>query len=125
MAELPEKNESLWVLAAPPAIWGLHFLVSYVTAAVWCAKVVGRDGPLTDVRIAIAVFTAVALLGIGAIGWVGYRRSQYGTGAKLHEHDTPEDRHRFLGFATLLLSGLSFVATVYVALTAVFVETCH
>ena len=34
---------------------------------------------------------------------------------ELHR-DTEADRHRFLGFATLLMAGLSAVATIYVAL---------
>ena len=33
--------------------------------------------------------------------------------------------HRFLGFATLLLSALSAVGVIYVALTLIFIETCQ
>lgn len=125
MAHLPEKNESLWMLTISPALWAGHFLLSYVTAAVWCAKLAGRDGSLLEVRLAIAVYTALALLGIGITGWVGYRRGDLGCSSTPHDLDTPEDRHRFLGFATLLLSCLSAVATLYVALAAVFIETCR
>lgn len=125
MAHLPEKNESLWMLTISPALWAGHFLLSYVTAAVWCAKLAGRDGSLLEVRLAIAVYTALALLGIGITGWVGYRRGDLGRSTTPHDLDTPEDRHRFLGFATLLLSCLSAVATLYVALAAVFIETCR
>ena len=35
---LPEEKESLWVLTAAPTIWAVHLLLSYITAAVWCAK---------------------------------------------------------------------------------------
>jgi len=42
-----------------------------------------------------------------------------------HDADTPEDRHRFLGFATLLLSGLSAVAVIYTALVVVVFRSCH
>ena len=122
--ELPEQDESLWWLAVSPTIWTLHFLASYVTAAIWCAKQ-GRDATLGPVRVAIAVYTLVALAGIAAVGWHGFRRHSHGAATVPHDFDTPGDRHRFLGFATLLLSGLSFVATVYVALAAVFVETCR
>ena len=125
MAELPEKDESLWILTASPVIWAAHFLASYITAAVWCAKVVGRTGPLGSVRLAIAVYTVVALVGIGLIGWRGFRKHDLGPANVPHGFDTPEDRHRFLGFATLLLSVLSAVATVYVALAAVFLRTCY
>jgi hypothetical protein len=67
----------------------------------------------------------VALAGIGFIGWQGYRRHTHGTANLPHDFDTPEDRHRFLGYATLLLSGLSAVGVVYAALAAVFMESCH
>jgi len=42
-----------------------------------------------------------------------------------HDDDTPEDRHRFLGFATLLLSALSAVAVLYAGLVAVFIRSCY
>lgn len=125
MAHLPEKRESLWMLTISPVIWSLHFLLSYATAAIWCEKMAGRDGSLWDVRVAIAVYTAVALIGIGITGWIGFRRHSYGDAETPHDFDSPEDRHRFLGFATLLLSALSAVATLYVALAAVFIETCR
>lgn len=125
MAELSEKDESLWIITASPVIWAAHFLLCYLTAAIWCAKVVGRDGPLGDVRVAIAVYTLLALIGIGITGWIAFRKHTTGTATVPHDFDTREDRHRFLGFATLLLSGLSGVGVLYVALTAVFVETCH
>ncbi len=84
-----------------------------------------RDAPLDTVRVAIAIYTVLALAGIGLTGWLGYRRHAFGEESPPHDDDTPEDRHRFIGFATLLLSGLSAVATIYVALAAVFMETCH
>lgn len=125
MSRLHEKNESLWILTVSPTLWAAHFLLSYLTAAVWCAKVVGRDGSLSTVRVAIAVYTVLALLGIGLNGWLGYRRHSFGDASTPHDFDSPADRHRFLGFATLLLSALSAVATLYVALAAVFIETCR
>jgi hypothetical protein len=125
MRQLTEENESLWILTASPVIWGVHFLLSYLTASVWCAKVVGVGGPLMSVRVAIAVYTALALAGIGIIGWVGYRRHSFGHADLPHDDDTPEDRHRFLGFATLLLSALSAVAVAYAALVAVFFGSCY
>ena len=121
----PEKDDSLWLLTAAPLIWSAHFLLSYVTVAIWCEKVAGRDGSLFGARLAIAAYTAVALVGIGVTGWLGYRSHRYRGGDAPHDADTPEDRHRFLGLATLLLSGLSAVATVFEALPAVFIRSCH
>lgn len=125
MTETSEEKQSLWLLTASPVIWAAHLLLSYGTASIWCAKVVGAGGSLQSVRVAIAVYTALALAGIGVIGWGGYRRHSFGNAALPHDDDTPEDRHRFLGFATLLLSGLSAVAVIYAALVAVFIRSCH
>lgn len=123
--ELPESRESLWMLTFGPAIWAAHFMLSYVSAAVWCAKVVGRLGSLGPVRIAVGMYTVIALLGIGLTAWRGYRRHSLGAPTLPHDRDTAADRHRFLGFATLLLCGLSFIATIYVALAALFYTSCQ
>jgi hypothetical protein len=125
MTSLPEKHDSLWLLTASPVIWAAHFLLSYLSAAIWCARFVGADGSLAGVRVAIAVYTGLALSGIGLCGWRAYRRHRFGHATLPHDADTPEDRHRFLGFATLLLSALSAVATCYAALAAVFIGSCH
>lgn len=118
-----ETNQSLVLLASGPVIWSLHFLISYVTAAIWCAKA-GMTASVDGVQQAVAIYTAVALLGLGSVGWAAYRRYAHGPEDELHR-DLASDRHRFLGFATLLMAGLSAVATVYVALAAVFFETCR
>ena len=117
--------DSLWMMTAAPLLWAAHFLLSYATAAVWCAKQPGFGGPLGAVRLAIGVYTVVALGGIVFVGWIGFRRHAPGPGVPSHHHDTPLSRHRFLGFATLLLAGLSAVATIYVALTVFFFSTCY
>jgi hypothetical protein len=119
-----EESESLWFLVSSPVIWAAHLLLCYGTAAVWCAKVAGYAGPLTTTRIAIAVYTVVALAAIVVIGWIGYRRHRLARADVPHDDDTPEDRHRFMGFATFLLSALSAVAVIYQALVAVFVDRC-
>lgn len=121
---------SLWLLTIAPTIWAAHLLMSYVTAAIWCARYADRNDPLNGVRTAITWYTVVALVAITIIGWEGFRRHSYaatsgGTEATTHDLDTPEDRHRFLGFATLLLSGLSAVAVLYAALAAMYFDTCR
>ena len=123
--ETDESRQSLWRLVVSPAIWAGHFLLSYTTAAVWCAKFAGPDGSLGGVRVAIAFYTAIALLGIAANGWGGWRRHRHGSGITTHDFDTPADRHRFLGFATVLLAALSFVAVVFAAIVALFFEDCQ
>ena len=125
MSQLAEKNQSLWLLTGSPVIWAGHFMLSYITASIWCAKLAGPDKSLWEVRVAILIYTALALAGIGFIGSIAYRKHSHGHAALPHDADTPEDRHRFLGFATLLLSGLSGVAVIYAALVVVFIGSCH
>jgi hypothetical protein len=122
---LPEKHESLWLLAGPPLVWAGHFLLSYVTAAVWCAKLVGRFGTLGSARSALFVYTGLALLGIAWLGFVGYKHHQRAEKSAPHDRDTPEGRHAFIGLATLLLAGLSAIAVVYSGLPALLIGSCH
>lgn len=120
-----EKNQMLWLLAVSPTLWAVHFMLCYITAAVWCGKIAGPEESLWTARVAIAAYTVVALAGIGAVGFIGFRRHSLGAAELPHDDDTPEDRHRFLGFSTFLLSGLSALAVIYSALAAVFIETCQ
>ena len=124
-SELPERGESFWRLTSGPVIWAVHFVLCYATAAVWCAKLAGPDGALGGARVAIAGYTVVALVGIGIACWVGWERHTFRGATLPHDFDSAADRHRFLGFAMLLLAGLSAVATVYTALAAVFIDTCR
>ncbi len=125
MAHLPEKDESLWMLTVSPVVWSTHFLLSYVTVAIWCEKIAGRDGSLFGARVAVAIYTAVALIVIAITAWSAYQRHRKRGGELPHDADTPEDRHRFLGFATLLLSGLSAVAVIFDTLPAVIFGSCR
>lgn len=124
MKSLPEKEESLWLVIVSPTIWAVHFLLCYLTAAIWCAKWAGPSRTLGFVRWAIAIYTVAALIGIALNGWAGFRRHRFGHGKLPHDADTPEDRHRFLGFSTFLLSALSAVATLYAAMVAIFIWNC-
>jgi hypothetical protein len=123
-ARLPERGESLWWLAASPAVWVAHLAVCYATAAIGCARL-GRDAPLGVIRWVVAGATAAALVGIVLVAWRGLRRHRRGSAPVTHSEDTPIDRHRFLALATVLLSGLAAVGVVFVALPAVFFETCR
>jgi hypothetical protein len=112
-------------LIVSPTIWAVHFLASYISVALWCEKAVGRDGSLNTARLMIVSYTVLALAGVAATGWHGYRRHSFGNSEIPHDADTPEDRHRFLGLATFLLSLLSAVAIMYVALPTVYLKTCR
>jgi hypothetical protein len=121
---LPERPRYLVLLAIPPVIWMTHFLLTYVTAAVWCARFAGYGGSLGRAHVAIAIYSVVALAGLGATAWSGFTRHRYGTETPPHDSDTPEDRHRFLGLATMLLAGLSGIATIFVWLSTGFFTRC-
>ena len=125
MKETAEERQSLWLLTAAPVMWAVHLLLSYITASIWCAKVTDPHASFGTVRAAIIVYSILALAGIGVIGWIGYRRHSFGSDSLPHDDDTPEDRHRFLGFSTLLLSALSAVAVVYAALVVLFFRSCY
>ena len=58
------------------------------------------------------------------LGAAGGRMQRHGDQRPPHDEPTPGDRHRFLGFATLLLCGLSFVAVLYAAFAIAVIDTC-
>jgi len=119
--EYPERHDKLWWVAAAPAIWAAHFLASYGTAAVWCAKH-GATAPLGGARVAIFVYTAIALAALLVVAWNGKRR--YAVSGAPTDADSEASRHRFVGFTLLSLSGLSGLAVVYEAFAAVFIGSC-
>lgn len=121
----PEDRESLWLLIVSPTIWAAHFLLSYISAAIWCAKFAASYGSIEPVRWAIVIYTVLALGGIAWNGRSGLRRHRFQSESLPHDFDTPGDRHRFLGFATALLAGLSAVATVFAAFVVLFFDDCR
>jgi hypothetical protein len=125
MSDVAEHRETLWLLPAAPSVWALHFMASYITAAIWCGKVVGPSASLTPVRTAIAIYTVAAIAGIGAIGYAGYRRQHSDSVVPEHDDDTPHDRRWFIGFSTVLLAGISAIAVCYAAMTVFFIEGCQ
>lgn len=122
---LHEHHERLWRLVVSPTIWAAHLLLSYVTAAIWCAKHASRETSLGPVRWAIAAYTVVALAGIAWNARSGLRRHWRGTESPPHDYDTPGDRHGFLGYATVLLAGLSAVAVIFAGIVIVFFKDCR
>lgn len=121
---LPERRASLWQLVEGPSAWALHFLLCYATTAVWCARH-ARLPPSVGLRGTLWAYTAIALATIAWAGWRGLQRHAWGRGSLPHDDPTAGDRHRFLGYATLLLCGLSFVAVAYTAMAIAFVGSCR
>ena len=126
MSARTHHDRSLWTLVTAPTAWAAHFLLSYVVAAIYCAKAPGPAIDLAPVRLWVLGITVVALAVIAATGIAANRRSGPGLLFELpHEEDTASHRRYFMGYSTMLLSGLSFVATLYVALPILFIETCR
>jgi hypothetical protein len=126
MPDAGVPGESLWAMIVAPTIWAVHFLACYILAANFCAKAGGPPADFATVRWWIAGLTVLALAGIGACAIQAFRLGHFMEGKTApHDADTIHDRRRFLAYSTLLLSGLSFVATLFVALPAVFVASCR
>lgn len=119
----PVRHDTLFFPFSAVTVWAAHFLLCYVTAAVWCEKL-SATAPFRDLRLLIAVYTVIALLVVAWMGLRAWRKHRFGNATLPHDDNTPDDRHRFLGFSTLLLCGLSFVAIVYTALAIVFIRSC-
>ena len=116
----------LWRVIAAPIIWALHFLFCYIFVAIHCEKA-GRDATLVDVRLVIIVATIVALAGIAWSThhlWRVRARSVTDNDFEF-EHNTPEERHRFLSHVALMLCVLSAVAVLYVVIPVLTLTTCR
>lgn len=119
-------GDSLKALVAAPTVWAIHFLVCYIAAAIYCAKTAPADIAIEPVRELVWIATGIALAGIFANGaWAFWRGRLWRHGTGPHRADSLEERRRFLSYATLLLAGLSFVATIFVAMPILFIETCR
>lgn len=116
-----ESRQPVWIVPAPLVIWATHFMLSYVTAALWCGRIGGGVQPP---RLLVAVYTVVALAAIAAIAWTGYSAHRHEGETPPHDADSAADRHRFIGYATTLIAGLSAVAVIYSAMAATVIRTC-
>ncbi|WP_075292894.1 hypothetical protein [Pararhizobium arenae] len=124
MRLIPKEVETLWTLFTGPVVWALHFLACYIAAAVYCAKASQVSFSFGTLRLSLFAMTAVALAAILVAAWLSWRQWGFGSGDPPHDAPTRQDRLLFQGFATLLLSGLSFVAVIFVSVPLLFIEVC-
>lgn len=122
---LPKEVESLWTLFTAPTVWALHFLVCYVVVAIHCEKAAVWDVDFDTIRIVLGFVTLAALAMITLSAYLAWRQWGFGSGDPPHSEPTDKDRRLFQGFATLLLSGLSFVAVIYAAIPLIFIAGCQ
>jgi hypothetical protein len=115
---------NLWMLVIPPTTWALHFLFSYVYAAVHCAKR-GPASSLGGVPIAVGIATVIALAIVSISAYVAWIQRHAGGDPPPFHDSTDEDRQRFLATAKLLLAALSFIAIVFTSLPAFMFGDCR
>lgn len=121
---LPRQVETLWTLFTAPIVWALHFMLCYAGAAIFCEKphLLGND--FDNLRMAIGVVTMLALAIIVLAATLAWRQWGFGSGDPPHDNPTRRDRLLFQGYATLLLSGLSFIAVIFTGMPALFITEC-
>lgn len=130
---IASTRANLITLITAPTVWALHFLVSYTAAAAYCAKTMadarvftGASWPdITVARLVILAATAVALAVIALCTRQAWGHWRGGDVDPPFDEPSFEGRQGFLGFATLLLCGLSVVGVIFVALPAVFIGDCR
>jgi hypothetical protein len=113
-------------LIAAPAVWALHFLFCYVFAAIYCEKA-GRQAPLDQPTLVVIVasIVALALIGWSTLSLWRVRGRSLTDNDFEFEHNTPEERHRFLSHVALMLCVLSAVAVLYVTIPVLYLSTCR
>ncbi|RXF72958.1 hypothetical protein [Hansschlegelia zhihuaiae] len=130
---IASTRANLVTLITAPTVWAVHFLVCYVAAATHCAKAMadarvftGAEWPdITLARFVIAAATVVALAAIALSSRQAWGHWAHGDAEPPYDDATFDDRQQFLGFATILLCGLSFVGVIFVALPALFIGDCR
>jgi len=116
----------LWQVIFAPIVWALHFLFCYVYAAVYCEKA-GRDASLDGPTTVIigATVVALALIALSTVRLWRVRGRSLTDNDFEFDHNTPEERHRFLSHVALMLCLLSAVAVLYVAIPMLYLTSCR
>jgi hypothetical protein len=120
------SGTDLWQVILAPVVWSAHFLVSYVGTAVYCEKV-GREAALDPVRVLVILATVAGLVivGVSTRGLWKVRGRSLTDDDFDYEYNSPEERHRFLSHVALMLSALSTIGMLYVALPAFLLDSCR
>jgi hypothetical protein len=110
------------VPVAAPIIWSTHFTITYIWAAMACGRFARHAAAALDVGL--AALTALALVPIVVLLIRGFRQLGYRLPDQPNDDGTVEDRARFMSYMTVLLAGLSAVATLFVGAAAIAVGGC-
>ncbi|WP_181373072.1 hypothetical protein [Massilia glaciei] len=112
----------MFTLTSVPVIWSIHFLFCYVIVSLACTAGTKRAVlfglSVVEAGVGIATLLAVALLSyIGVISharWIGSAQQASGDGRA----------ERFCGLCTMLLSILSILVVLWVALPVALLPPC-
>jgi hypothetical protein len=113
----------LWTPVIAPVVWSTHFTICYIWIAVACGRVASAGG-VERARTGVAVITAIAVLIIAGCFVHGFRRHGRGLPDRPNDDGTPEDRTRFMAVTTMLLAGMSFIATLLVGYAVMAIGGC-
>ncbi|MDH5824797.1 hypothetical protein QFW77_17650 [Luteimonas sp. RD2P54] len=111
-------------MAAPMAVWALHFVVVYSLQGLACAEGWQRNR-VAGVEAASWWLLLMTLLALAAIAWLGLRawrawrtaRAEPGAGAEAR-------RHRFTASVTALLALLAAIAVVFTTIPVLLLAPC-
>ena len=120
-----DRPYPLSALAAPMAVWAVHFVVVYSLVGLACERgVLLRSVAMLPVLTWIlALLTVTALATIAWLGWNALHRwrmlrASAGTPA------TPRSSEAFMRLATALLALLAFIAVVFTATPMLMLPPC-
>lgn len=122
-------RDNLLSLIGGPLVWVVHFLGIYILTAVACAHDFFQ-AELLGIRVVPLVGGALTLLAVIVIldgGSVAWRRWRDRPGGELPPHDGPDvaSRRRFMAYAGLLLTGISFLAVIWETIPILIFDTCR
>lgn len=117
------RPDPIWVPVVAPIVWSTHFTACYIWVAMACGRF--RTSGEATLDAAIGTMTAVALALISAVFVRALVQLRYALPQQPHDDPTPEDRSRFMAFTTLLLAGMSWIATLYIGLAAWSIGGCR
>ena len=118
-ARAPDR---LWVALISPIIWSTHFTVTYVWAAMACGRFAPHAAGSLD--RGLIVLTVIALVAIGFFLLRAFRQLDWRLPDQPNDDSTAEDRTRFMSYTTLLLAGMSWIATLFVGAAAAATGGC-
>jgi hypothetical protein len=112
-------RQRLWIPVIAPLTWSCHFTVVTIVAALSCGRF-----SVSGYRLTMVLTTVLALVVIGSCLGYGIKLLRFSWPDDSHDADTAEDRRKFLGYTTVILAGLSAIATVYSTIALFVVGGC-